>query len=207
MPSDIRALLSAASRPFVSFTATINEQYFNLLARKLSLADQEFVSNSWDTTYEDTKSKYQDKDESTSVIFSTINKLSVIQLSKYIADSDRNDLLAEALAIHDEKTKEDPEVIAELNNLLANRRTELESLPIEELKKLAGDRRVHFYALFKANESSSRLMASLMIYDTEKVLLFGTPELSVDDLTIDDLTILIEAASKALVGLTVNPLV
>lgn len=203
MSSSVRTLLAAASRPFIHFSATINDEVFNLLARKLSLANQEHVSNSWDSAYELAKEKYQDKDSSNSIIFSAIDRLTPSQLAKYISDSDRNDLLPEAIALNDNKPKDDPEVVAALDHLVAERKHELEALSVDDLKKLAGDRRVHFYALFKANEASSRLMASLMIYDVDKNLVFDE---GVDEITIDDLTTLIEAASKALAGVSILPL-
>src|ERR1700693_838761 len=84
--------------------------------------------------------------------------------SRYIAQADRNDLRSEILSLHEGKSFDDPEIIAEVDAAVEARQHELEVRPLDELRQMAIERRSHFYAMSQANEATSRATAKYIVY-------------------------------------------
>jgi hypothetical protein len=194
--STILDLLVAASRPYIPFTSSINEQEFSFLARKLSLGEAQRVSDLWEITYSEVRDKYDDASVDTSAIFSQIKRSDAKTLASYVAAADKNDLLPDAMSMNDGKEADSPEVLNDLEKLLEDRREQLVSLPLEELKSLAYGRRAHFYASNRASETTARQTAVYIIHDTDKNQVFKSIE-DASELEFNDLVNLLTAADKA----------
>ena len=204
MNNTLQRLLDA-SRPYKEFTAVINEETFKLYARKASLATMSTIAESWDSTYSETLAKYDDTSVDTAPIFAALRRLDVDKLSKYIAEADKQDFTADTLQFLDKTDPKDLEVESEVERRIQERITELKLSGREELLKLAVDRRAHYYAIVKSNEATNRKMASLLIYNEDKTPLFESPD-DATQLTYDDLTKLVEEASKAVADADAAPL-
>lgn len=205
MANDFLSLLIAASRPFIPFTSSINGQEFSFTARKLSLAESQVVSDTWDSIYSETRAKYDDTTVDTAPIFAQIKRLDAKALAKYIAEADRYDLRQEAAAMHDGASFGDPLVIETTDELVAQRRQDLSAQPLEDLRHLAMERRSHFYASNMASEASARKTATLIIHDSEQKPVFPTIEAAAQ-LQFDDLVALVMAADKAVASTKLDPL-
>lgn len=204
MSNTLQRLLDA-SRPFKPFTATINGEVFNLFARKASIAAMQEISESSDGEYRKALEAYNEEDADTAPIFAALRRLSPEKLAKYVADADRRDFLADTLALLDKSEDTDPEVVAEVDRLVAERVEELKTLEAATLFGLATQRRKHFYALMKSNEIVSRKLASLLIFDDAKERLFPNPE-DAAELSYDDLHKLVTDASTAVAEADADPL-
>src|SRR5579884_4315768 len=203
--SEVLKFMAAKSRPFVPFSVTIGGESWSLFARKPSLAEQAEISNLWDKVYQETKEKADSATIDYAPVFSQIKRLDEKKLARYIAQADRNDLRSEELSLYEGKSPDDPEIKAEVDSAVESRQHELESRPLDELRQMAVERRAHFYAMSQANEATSRATAKYIVYDGNKEPLFNTID-DAAELAIDDLSLLIEEASKVLVPKAVNPL-
>jgi len=204
MSSSILDLLIAASRPYVPFTSTINGQDFSFLARKLSLAESQSISDLWEETYSEVRLKYDDTSVDTGAIFTQIKRSDAKTLASYVAQADKNDLVPDALAMNDGKSVDSIEVQNDLEKLLEAKKEELVLLPLEDLRNLAYARRAHFYASNRASETTARQTAAYIIHDVEKNVVFKDIK-DASELEFNDLVVLLTSADKAVTEGLLSP--
>lgn len=195
--SELLRLIVAASRPFVPFSATVGGKEFAAFARKPSVADNQTLSEVWDQSYADARSKFDGSEASSAPIFAQLRRYTKEQLIKYIGDADKFDLRSEALQLHPGKPFDSVEVQEELSQLVDIKKEQYKALEQEDLLNIAMERRAHFYAMSKANEDLNYALASVMIFEAEGKPLFDSPS-DASQLTQEVLTEIIDKASKAL---------